>query len=246
MTGQKFGRLKVVNRAENYIRNNGRQDVCWNCICDCGNTCVVKGDYLRNGGTKSCGCYNKEIAKSRMKKYNQFDMSNDYGICYAGNTNDQILFDKEDFDLIKDLYWVVTNSHDNCDYKRVQACVTHGCYIRFHNAIINVPKGHVVDHINRNPLDNRKCNLRICTQKENVRNRRQNTNNKLGVKGVYQIKNGSYCSKIECNGKVEYLGLYKTIAEAANAYDTRAKELFGEFAYLNNYSESEVMINEQN
>jgi hypothetical protein len=40
----------------------------WECRCDCGNTCVVRGYDLRSGNTKSCGCYNAELYEKRIKK----------------------------------------------------------------------------------------------------------------------------------------------------------------------------------
>lgn len=51
LTGMKFGRLTVLDRADN---KGGR--VCWRCKCDCGNEIVTKGKYLLNGDAKSCGC----------------------------------------------------------------------------------------------------------------------------------------------------------------------------------------------
>lgn len=52
LTGQKFNHLKVIKKSNR--RSNGA--ICWECICDCGNTAIVKGTYLRSGHTKSCGC----------------------------------------------------------------------------------------------------------------------------------------------------------------------------------------------
>lgn len=54
-TGNIYGDLTVVSRAENHINPSGKPRVQWNCICTCGNTCVVMGESLRNGRTKSCG-----------------------------------------------------------------------------------------------------------------------------------------------------------------------------------------------
>lgn len=246
LTGQTFGKLTVINRADNHVRTSGRVDICWNCICECGNKCVIRGERLRNGTTKSCGCSKSEFLREYRKKYNNFNLNGTYGICYAGNTNEEILFDLEDYDLIKDYYWYIQYVNKERTYKRVVGVVKHGQYIKMHRLIMNVSNDLVIDHINQNPLDNRKSNLRICSQKENMRNRKQNKENKVGVKGVYQIKNGSYCAQIGKDGLPYYLGLYKTIKEAADAYDLKAKELFGEFAYLNNYLESELMTNEQN
>ena len=69
LTGQKFGKLTVIERAEN---KNGR--VAWLCKCDCGNFTTVTSKRLRNGDTKSCGCYHKEKIskhnKSNSRLYN--------------------------------------------------------------------------------------------------------------------------------------------------------------------------------
>ena len=56
LTGQRFGKLTVIERADDYIDKNGEKHVCWKCKCLCGNECIVKGHDLRNGHTKSCGC----------------------------------------------------------------------------------------------------------------------------------------------------------------------------------------------
>lgn len=60
LTGQRFGRLQVIERAEN--SKTGKP--MWKCICDCGTECVVHGSALVGGYTKSCGCYRREIPKT--------------------------------------------------------------------------------------------------------------------------------------------------------------------------------------
>ena len=64
LTGRRFGRLTVLGRA--YDRPNDRNPR-WDCICDCGNRTSVYGTGLRNGSTKSCGCYSREIRKAVCK-----------------------------------------------------------------------------------------------------------------------------------------------------------------------------------
>lgn len=59
LTGQRFGRLTVIKRAEN---KSG--DTRWECLCDCGKTTVVRSQYLRGGNTKSCGCLANEYRHS--------------------------------------------------------------------------------------------------------------------------------------------------------------------------------------
>ena len=60
LTGQRFGKLMVVSRADDYIKPNGNKIIQWRCVCDCGNEVVVRGEYLRSGHTKSCGCLTSE------------------------------------------------------------------------------------------------------------------------------------------------------------------------------------------
>jgi hypothetical protein len=65
LTGQKFNRLTVIKRVE----NSKKGDVRWLCQCECGNSKIIAGDSLKAGMTKSCGCYNKEIASKRLKTH---------------------------------------------------------------------------------------------------------------------------------------------------------------------------------
>lgn len=64
LTGQKFGRLTVIKRAE----NKGTRAT-WLCKCDCGNELIVVGKNLRTGNTKSCGCYQQDIAREAQTKH---------------------------------------------------------------------------------------------------------------------------------------------------------------------------------
>ena len=61
LTGQIFGRLTVLEQAENITTPNGRSHVAWKCKCDCGNITIVRGDCLRKGSTVSCGCKAEEV-----------------------------------------------------------------------------------------------------------------------------------------------------------------------------------------
>ena len=61
LTGQRFGRLVVIGRSE-------EKRSYWNCKCECGNEIIVRGDSLRSGHTKSCGCYKDEMASKKFKE----------------------------------------------------------------------------------------------------------------------------------------------------------------------------------
>lgn len=61
LTGMKFGRLTVIERAGKTKQGNAL----WKCKCDCGNETIVRGTTLRNGESKSCGCIRAEYWKER-------------------------------------------------------------------------------------------------------------------------------------------------------------------------------------
>lgn len=63
LSGQRFGRLIVIDRAPDIRKGVAR----WNCICDCGEKCIVTTGNLKNGHTKSCGCYDREMTSQRSK-----------------------------------------------------------------------------------------------------------------------------------------------------------------------------------
>jgi hypothetical protein len=100
-----------------------------------------------------------------------------------------------------------------------------------HREIMNCPKVMQIDHINRNTLDNRKCNLRICTCSENAHNSTKKRTNKSGFKGVYFDNTRKlWASQITLNRKCYPLGRYKTIKEARNAYKKGALKYHGIYA----------------
>mgnify|MGYP005811340867 CR=1 FL=1 len=105
--------------------------------------------------------------------------------------------------------------------------------IEIQRMIMNTPKGMSTDHINGDTLDNRKSNLRICTSAENNRNRGKSSNNKSGYVGVSQAPSGKFIATISHRRKKYHIGTFDTKKKAAMARDKKAKELFGEFAYLN-------------
>ena len=112
-----------------------------------------------------------------------------------------------------------------------------GCrHKSIHRVVMDNPEGMEVDHINGNPLDNRKENLRICTRAQNSQNKKLRADSKSGYKGVYERSNGrfqAYIGDPDKHGRNIKLGCYDTPEEAARAYDKKAKELHGEYAYLN-------------
>lgn len=68
LTGKRFGRLTVIERAEDYVKKNGKEPR-WKCLCDCGKTTIVSGNELKRGGVKSCGCLVREVDDISGEKF---------------------------------------------------------------------------------------------------------------------------------------------------------------------------------
>lgn len=105
--------------------------------------------------------------------------------------------------------------------------------VMMHRAVLNAPKGTTVDHINGNKLDNRKSNLRLCTQEQNCRNSRRRVQTVTGYKGIYRNSKGRYVARITVSGTCHYIGSSEDPALAAGLYDAAALQFFGEFANTN-------------
>ena len=141
------------------------------------------------------------------------------------------IVDDEDFAYLNQWKWYFNNKgyavKNNWENKKWKT-------IYMHRLIMNTLKKMETDHINGNKLDNRRCNLRICTKSQNQINSNVNIKNSSGYKGVCWHKDrNKWQVQIEFNGKKYYLGYFVDKIGAAKAYNQKAKELFGEFAYLN-------------
>lgn len=113
--------------------------------------------------------------------------------------------------------------------------------------IMNSPEGLMVDHKDRNPLNNQKENLRICTRGQNRANSIRKILCKNKFKGAYHNPTANkmfpYISNICVDGRRIYLGYFKTDVEAARAYNEAAKKYHGEFAVLNIFERNEEKEN---
>ncbi len=102
--------------------------------------------------------------------------------------------------------------------------------VKLHRYLLNADANQIIDHINRDPTDNRRANLRFCTAKENSRNTSLAKNNTTGFTGVRITKTGRYSAKITVNRKEITIGTFTTLDEAANARKNAEMHYFGEFA----------------
>lgn len=191
LTGQRFGMWLVVSRA-GYQGNA----ITWNCLCDCGNTKVVRGDNLRSGRTRSCGCLLIKHEKKRtymtrtrlqsiyhgmkLRCYNKSQANFKYyggrgiKICDEWKNNSKAFYE-----------WALTNGYQ--------------------------------DHLTLDRIDNdgnyEPLNCRWVTQREQNANRRLKSN--TGVVGVcYHKRNKRYAASIRISGKLHHLGYTKNLHEA--------------------------------
>jgi len=130
-----------------------------------------------------------------------------------------------DVDLVSKYKWYLHSSGYVCCRNEKDGC------IYLHRLILNVTNDSFVDHINMNKLDNRKENLRLCTNSENMRNKEEMANNYSGFRGVVWHKDvRKWGSSLTCDKKVIKLGWYDLFNDAVSARLKGEAEYYGEFA----------------
>ncbi len=147
-----------------------------------------------------------------------------------GDSGCYTLVDDEDYDDLMRFHWFLHFA----GYAHYQSNGRRGSHhnVFMHRMLTDAQKGDQIDHINQDKLDNRKCNLRICTAAENRRNHKVYSTNKSGFTGVSEL-GGKWRAAIVKDYKQTHIGLFDTREDAAHAYDKVALELFGSFASLN-------------
>lgn len=220
ITGKRFGRLVITE----YIGQDNKRRSLWKCQCDCGGEIIVPKCNLINGNTKSCGCLGQEnlekIGKDN-KKYNKYELFEDYGIGYTSNGT-EFYFDLEDYNKIKYYCWMESNGY----------IISYGTNskkaIYLHKFVMNTEKE--VDHKDRKRSNARKDNLRICTHGENMRNVSIKQNNNSGIIGVFYDKSrDKWISSIDVN-KQNFRKRFVNKQEAIKQRLIWEAKYFGEFA----------------
>lgn len=131
-------------------------------------------------------------------------------------------FDKEDYPLVSKHSWCTCNGYLVATIKRK--------FTKLHRYILNAAHGTIIDHINGNPLDNRRLNLRITSQKNNSRNTSLSKSNKLKHLGVSACPGGKYRARIMVDNKEINLGHFINIKDAISARRKAEIKYFKEYA----------------
>ncbi|MHC4521068.1 MAG: HNH endonuclease [Planctomycetota bacterium] len=139
------------------------------------------------------------------------------------------IVDAKNYEWLSRHKWSVHDTGPGKAQYAVRGC--RGRKIFMHREIMKTPPGMVVDHINRNGLDNREDNLRNCTRLQNLQNRYWNAGQSQ-YRGV-SPQGDKWMAAIGYNGATIYVGLFDDEVEAARARDRKAYELASDFAYLN-------------
>ncbi len=183
--------------------------------------------YFKNDGTQ---------IENENKLYIDFDYVQIELIGnHAKDTEDGniILVSKCDINAVVIFKWYLNSNGYPATYGSYDKVIKYNKPVTLHRMMFGkLNKGYVVDHINRNKLDNRRDNLRICTSLQNSYNKTKPKNSICKYKGV--IKTGTtFKSSITMNGMKHEIKNIATEEQAAKIYDMMAEELFGQYAAKN-------------
>lgn len=171
-----------------------------------------------------------EVQKRTVRDRNEYRIEDEITYILLYNKDNEVIaeaiIDTEDLEKVLPYKWSVSNCRGTSQYCKDN---TVG---QLQGFILGLLKGDgkYVDHINRNPLDNRKCNLRLCTNQENIRNCKIPKNNKSGHKGVYwSEERQKWVAQVSINRKTICLGRFISFEEAVEKRKEAVKEHYGEF-----------------
>lgn len=222
LTGQKFGRLYVMY-VDRWRKSNSAYYICH---CECGNILSVRASSLTTHNTQSCGCLAKEkqsqVRESQQKR-NQYIINGETTKIRMSNCDEFAIIDTKNIDKAIRFCW----SKNKYGYvvAHPRKAYTNGIgNVNLHRIIVGNDSKMPTDHINRNKLDNRECNLRITTNAINSHNKGISPINTTGHKNIVWRGTRYAVSFIYCK-KTYYLGIFDTIERAIIARNKKYNEL---------------------
>ncbi len=233
--GEEYGWLTILGEGARDKRNRRTVHV----RCRCGKEYDTQSVLLKRSAEPKCRwCANRIKAQMSHGSPNyRFEVD---GAVAVGTlpSGDHFVIDAEDIPLVSQRHWykksdqnyIISDSKDGG--RLIQR-------IRLHRFLMGLSENdeRVVDHINRNPMDCRKSNMRIATQSQNCLNKSIRSDNNTGYIGVSK-NSGKYEADIWIAGQYIRLGRANEPKICAQMYNHAAKLLFGEFVgELNNVPE---------
>lgn len=194
LTGGRFGRLTVLGDVG---KRDSRKHVLWHCLCDCGRITFVRGEHLKNGRTKSCGC----LCAERSHGHNFKDLSG---------------YENDNFKVLKKVESKNQRAMWLCECKHC------GNTIELHSNNIN--KYHSCGCSRTGASKEYMESIRDVDSLKSTKPTKKST---TGVRGVYyQKKKHSYQAFINVDKKQKYLGSFKTLEEAAKVRQEAEKDFW--------------------
>lgn len=206
--GNRYNQLEVLS----YSHYDSNQQVSyWNCLCDCGLTCKVRGGNLRNGKAKSCGCLSKKALELRTK--HGLSRSKEYCIwasmiqrCTNSNSTHFEYYGGAGISVCKE--WL--DSFEN-----------------FHKDMGDAPEGTSLDRIDFNG-DYCKDNCRWVNKSMQQFNQKLRSTNSSGKTGVsFMESKGKWRARISVEGKEIHLGMFNSFDAAVTAREDAEIKYYG-------------------
>ncbi len=143
------------------------------------------------------------------------------------------IVDEDDYERVNKLSWFAVRDETRWYARSHEDKSMKYKVLPLHRFILNAPKGTYVDHINGDGLDNRKKNLRLCTNAQNCANRGASCNAEIPFKGVFMSPAGNYRVTYTLNRKKTVIGTFRNPELAGKIFDVITKPIWGEFARPN-------------
>ena len=224
LLNKEFGNLKVTK----FYGYNKNKQILYECECKCINRTKVIATYtdLVSGKKDNCGCLTHVRRSVSSKKYNTYDLTGEYGIGYT-QKDEEFYFDLEDYGKIKNYCWYI-----HFGYMEARS-LENRKNIKMHRLIMDISDKNIkVDHIFHKTNDNRKSELRVCSNAENCANHILHSNNTSGKSGItFRTDTNKWRVRLWKDNKCYNIGQFETYEEAVIARDDAEIEHFEEFRY---------------
>lgn len=133
----------------------------------------------------------------------------------------EAIVDDIDYERVNKLSWYAAFAHKNDAFPRAVSQIKQK-RIYLHRFILNASPDSIVDHVDGNPLNNKKSNLRFCNKSGNALNAGARKRNKTGYRGIYKTplsKKNPYIARITIEKKLYHIGCFPTLESAIAAYN---------------------------